>query len=106
MTRFCSTLSFVLIITVVFEILPSHADNAVPVLLWGGSVNSDLATSAVNPFLKTTSEEFDLFLRKKLENSPPVLLYVKDNLCIEDLVKHKQVIIIYLNNIEFNSSTY
>ncbi|OAD53277.1 V-type proton ATPase subunit S1 [Eufriesea mexicana] len=90
MTRFCSALCFVLIITVVFEILPSHADNAVPVLLWGGSVNSDLATSAVNPFLKTTSEEFDLFLRKKLENSPPVLLYVKDNLCIEDLVKHKQ----------------
>lgn len=99
MIRFCNICYFVFILIVTFQILSSHADNAVPVLLWGGSVNSDLAqTGAVNPFLKTTSEEFDLFLHKKLENSPPVLLYIKDNLCIEDLVKHKQVIIIYLNN--------
>ncbi|KOC63704.1 V-type proton ATPase subunit S1 [Habropoda laboriosa] len=90
MTRFRSIFYLFLVLTIAFEILPSHADNAVPVLLWGGSVNSDLAISAVNPFLKTTSEEFDLFLRKKLENSPPVLLYVKDNLCIEDLVQHKE----------------
>ncbi|KAG6795024.1 hypothetical protein HZU73_09474 [Apis mellifera caucasica] len=91
MIRFCNICYFVFILIVTFQILSSHADNAVPVLLWGGSVNSDLAqTGAVNPFLKTTSEEFDLFLHKKLENSPPVLLYIKDNLCIEDLVKHKQ----------------
>ncbi|CAK9824647.1 V-type proton ATPase subunit S1 [Anthophora retusa] len=90
MTRFHGVFCVILVLTVAFEISSIHADNAVPVLLWGGSVNSDLTISAVNPFLKTTSEEFDLFLRKKLENSPPVLLYVKDNLCIEDLVRHKQ----------------
>lgn len=90
MKRFHSIFCSVFILSIAFIIIPSHADNAVPVLLWGGSVNSDLATSAVNPFLKTSSKEFDLFLRKKLKNSPPVLLYVKDNLCIEDLVKHKQ----------------
>ncbi|KAK9294559.1 hypothetical protein QLX08_010866 [Tetragonisca angustula] len=89
MTQFCNICCFIFILINVFQISPSHADNAVPVLLWGGSINSDL-TSAVNPFLKSTSEEFDLFLRKTLENSPPVLLYIKDNLCIEDLVKHKQ----------------
>ncbi|CAK9807769.1 V-type proton ATPase subunit S1 [Anthophora quadrimaculata] len=90
MLRFHGVFCVILVLTVAFEISSIHADNAVPVLLWGGSVNSDLTISAVNPFLKTTSEEFDLFLRKKLENSPPVLLYVKDNLCIEDLVRHKQ----------------
>lgn len=90
MTQFCNICCFIFIlINIVFQISPSHADNAVPVLLWGGSINSDL-TSAVNPFSKSTSEEFDLFLRKTLENSPPVLLYIRDNLCIEDLVKHKQ----------------
>ncbi|CAD1475129.1 unnamed protein product [Heterotrigona itama] len=90
MTQFCNICCFIFIlINIVFQISPSHADNAVPVLLWGGSINSDL-TSAVNPFLKSTSEEFDIFLRKTLENSPPVLLYIKDNFCIEDLVKHKQ----------------
>ncbi|XP_033362038.1 V-type proton ATPase subunit S1-like [Bombus vosnesenskii] len=89
MTQFCNVFCFVFILNVAFQILPSRADNAVPVLLWGESVNSDL-TNAVNPFLKTTSEEFGLYLRKKLENSPPVLLYIKDNLCIEDLVKYKQ----------------
>ncbi|CAL7938470.1 unnamed protein product [Xylocopa violacea] len=90
MTRFRTVFSFVLILNIAYEILPLRADNAVPVLLWGGSVKSDLSRSAVNPFLKTTSEEFDLFLRKLLENSPPVLLYMKENLCTEDLVKHKQ----------------
>lgn len=91
MIQFRSVFSFILTLTVVFQILPLHAENAVPVLLWGGSTNSDSETSAVNPFLKTTRKEFDSFLRKKLETSPPVLLYVKDNLCVEDLVKHKQV---------------
>ncbi|XP_076759443.1 V-type proton ATPase subunit S1 [Xylocopa sonorina] len=90
MTRFRTVFCSVLILNIVYKILPLHADNAVPVLLWGGSVKSDLSRSAVNPFLKTTSEEFDLFLRKLLENSPPVLLYMKENLCTEDLVKHKQ----------------
>lgn len=99
MTGFRCVFNYVLILLVTYQILPLHADNAVPVLLWGGSVNSDLATTAVNPFLKTTSKEFDSFLRKKLANLPPVLLYVKDNLCVEDLVKHKQVIIVYLDKL-------
>ncbi|XP_034193902.1 uncharacterized protein LOC117610509 [Osmia lignaria lignaria] len=90
MTGFRCVFNYVLILLVTYQISPLYADNAVPVLLWGGSVNSDLPTTAVNPFLKTTSKEFDSFLRKTLENLPPVLLYVKDNLCVEDLVKHKQ----------------
>ncbi|XP_054001568.1 V-type proton ATPase subunit S1-like [Hylaeus anthracinus] len=90
MTQFRSVFSFVLTLIVVSQISSLHAENAVPVLLWGGLADTDSETSAVNPFLKTSSKEFDLFLRKKLETSPPVLLYVKDNLCVEDLVKHKQ----------------
>ncbi|XP_076631287.1 uncharacterized protein LOC143346748 [Colletes latitarsis] len=90
MIKFRSTFSFVFTLIVVSEISPLHAENAVPVLLWGGSANSDSGINAVNPFLKTTRNEFDSFLRKKLETSPPVLLYVKDNLCVEDLVKHKE----------------
>ncbi|XP_003708609.1 uncharacterized protein LOC100880959 [Megachile rotundata] len=90
MTRFRCVFTHILILLLTYQISPLYADNAVPVLLWGGSVNSDLATSAVNPFLKTTSKEFESFLHKKLDNLPPVLLYVKDNLCVEDLVKHKE----------------
>ena len=92
MTKSHTAFSFALVtLTVVSNILPLHADNAVPVLLWGGSTDSDPRTSPpVNPFLKTSREEFDSFLRKKLDDSPPVILYVKDNLCVEDFMKHKQ----------------
>lgn len=92
MTKSHTAFSFALVtLTVVSNILPLHADNAVPVLLWGGSTDSDPTTSPpVNPFLKTSREEFDSFLRKKLDDSPPVILYVKDNLCVEDFMKHKQ----------------
>ena len=92
MTKSHTAFSFALVtFTVVSNILPLHADNAVPVLLWGGSTNSDPTTSPpVNPFLKTSREEFDSFLRKRLDDSPPVILYVKDNLCVEDFMKHKQ----------------
>ncbi|XP_017889542.1 uncharacterized protein LOC108630642 isoform X2 [Ceratina calcarata] len=91
MTRFRAAFCFILVLNAASRIVPTLADNAVPVLLWGGSVSPDSEKSAVNPFLKTSSKEFDLFLRKRLENLPPVLLYVKDNLCTEDLVKHKQL---------------
>lgn len=93
MTKSHTAFSFALVtFTVVSNILPLHADNAVPVLLWGGSTDSDPTTSPpVNPFLKTSREEFHSFLRKKLDDSPPVILYVKDNLCVEDFMKHKQV---------------
>lgn len=90
MTRFC-VFNIVLTIIVAFQIALSIADDAVPVLLWGGSSDSELTASAVNPFSKTSREEFDGFLRRKLGNLPPVLLCVKDNLCVEDLMKHKQV---------------
>lgn len=102
MTRFRAAFCFVLALNIAWRVVPSLADNAVPVLLWGGSVRPDSERSAVNPFLKTSSKEFDLFLRKKLENSPPVLLYVKDNLCTEDLVKHKQ----HLQKIATGDSLY
>ncbi|XP_076240622.1 uncharacterized protein LOC143183091 [Calliopsis andreniformis] len=102
MTRYCSAFNFLLTLIVVLQISSLRADNAVPVLLWDGSSNSDSATSAVNPFLKTSREEFDAFLRKKLENFPPVFLFVKDNLCIEDLMKHKQ----HLHKIIASDSLY
>ena len=104
MTKSHAAFSFALVaFTVVSNILPLHADNAVPVLLWGGSTDSDPTTSPpVNPFLKTSREEFDSFLRKKLDDSPPVILYVKDNLCVEDFMKHKQ----HLQGIVASDSLY
>lgn len=105
MTKSHTAFSFALVtLTVVSNILPLHADNAVPVLLWGGSssTDSDPRSPPVNPFLKTSREEFDSFLRKKLDDSPPVILYVKDNLCVEDFMKHKQ----HLQGIVASDSLY
>nr|XP_031842941.1 uncharacterized protein LOC116431521 [Nomia melanderi] len=91
MTRFRSGFIFTFVLAVVSQISPLYANNAVPVLIWGGAgSDSDSGRHSINPFLKTIRKEFESFLHEKLEGLPPVLLYVKQNLCVEDLKKHKQ----------------
>ncbi|XP_033322202.2 uncharacterized protein LOC117218149 [Megalopta genalis] len=91
MTQFCSVLSLILALTIAAQVSPLYANNAVPVLIWGGA-GSDSERHSINPFLKTTRKEFESFLHEKLEGLPPVLLFVKRNLCVEDLIKHKQLL--------------
>ncbi|KAL2730847.1 V-type proton ATPase subunit S1 [Vespula squamosa] len=65
--------------------------DAVPVLLWGSSPEFDSRPSAVNPLSKTSQAEFNQILNSKTDNlQPPLLVFVKDSLCVEDLTQHKE----------------
>ncbi|XP_046835886.1 V-type proton ATPase subunit S1 [Vespa crabro] len=65
--------------------------DAVPVLLWGITPEFDSRPSAVNPLSKTSQAEFNQILNSKIDNSrPPLLVFVKDSLCVEDLTQHKE----------------
>ncbi|XP_043682984.1 V-type proton ATPase subunit S1 [Vespula pensylvanica] len=65
--------------------------DAVPVLLWGSSPEFDFRPSAVNPLSKTSQAEFNQILNSKTDNlQPPLLVFVKDSLCVEDLTQHKE----------------
>lgn len=84
---------FILSFTIIFScnIFTIYAGDAVPVLLWGSSFEFDSHPSGVNPFLKTSQEEFNQILNSKIDNSqPPILVFVKDSLCIEDITQHKE----------------
>lgn len=67
--------------------------DAVPVLLWGvNPPEFDSRPGAVNPLSKTSQAEFNQILNSKMDNSqPPLLVFVKDSLCVEDLTQHKEV---------------
>ncbi|XP_078053220.1 V-type proton ATPase subunit S1 [Augochlora pura] len=91
MTQFCSVFSLTFTLIIAAQVSLLYANDAVPVLIWGGA-GFDSERHSINPFLKTTRKEFDSFLHEKLEGLPPVLLFVKRNLCVEDLIKHKQLL--------------
>ncbi|XP_015585471.1 V-type proton ATPase subunit S1 [Cephus cinctus] len=79
------------------QIVTTLAGDTVPVLLWGGEATSS-PLSAANPLLKTSPVEFEGILAEKVGGSqPPVLLFVRDNLCVEDLSHHKNAFL-DLNN--------
>lgn len=72
------------------QLLATFAGDAVPVLLLGGDYSVSLP-SAENPLFKTSEMEFEKILMKKMGGTqPPILVFVRDNLCIEDLTKHKE----------------
>ncbi|KAI4479545.1 hypothetical protein M0804_010942 [Polistes exclamans] len=65
--------------------------DTVPVLLWGSSPELNSRPTAVNPLLRTSQSEFTQILNSKTDNSqPPVIVFVKDSLCVEDLTQHKE----------------
>lgn len=91
MTVVLHTFSLTLLFFVSCNIFTIHAGDAVPVLLWGSSTELDSHPSRVNPLLKTSQEEFNQILNSKMDNlQPPVLVFVKDSLCVEDLTQHKE----------------
>ncbi|XP_076650460.1 uncharacterized protein LOC143357757 [Halictus rubicundus] len=91
MTRYRSVLNLIFVLTITAQISPLYANNAVPVLIWGGA-GSDSERHSINPFMITTRTEFESFLHEKLEGLPPVVFFVTHNLCVEDLTKHKQLL--------------
>ncbi|KAI4503007.1 hypothetical protein M0802_002051 [Mischocyttarus mexicanus] len=64
--------------------------DAVPVLLWGSSPELNSRPTGVNPLLRTSQAEFTEILNSKTDNSQPVIVFVKDSLCVEDLTQHKE----------------
>ncbi|KAL7289921.1 hypothetical protein TKK_0016308 [Trichogramma kaykai] len=66
----------------------AEAGNSVPVMLWYGESSNNL----VNPLHKTSKHEFEETLLKRLgKTHPPLILFVKDSFCIEDINKHKNL---------------
>ncbi|XP_076301402.1 uncharacterized protein LOC143219272 [Lasioglossum baleicum] len=91
MTRYRSVLNVIFMLIIPAQISPLYANNAVPVLIWGGA-GSDSERHSTNPFTITPRKEFESFLHEKLEDLPPVVFFVTHNLCVEDLTKHKQLL--------------
>ena len=64
-----------------------NAGNFAPVLLWTSE-----SLNLANPFERTTKVEFENILNKNLgKERPPVLVFVKNNFCIEDITLNKKV---------------
>ena len=98
-------LTWVLGIVLIFPTLPTQAGNAVPVLIWGGETSIS-PPILVNPLQKTSQAEFEKIVTKKVGGSQrPVLVFVRDNLCVEDFTQHKEVrrLSIKLSHAQFNS---
>ena len=72
-----------------FFTFPSvYAGNSVPVMLWLG----ESSNSHTNPLQKTAKIDFEEILHKRLgRKTPPLILFVKDSLCIEDIKEHKNL---------------
>lgn len=89
-SRYLFTFFLAFVIAIASRIGGSLAGDAVPALLWGDSVSTNTETTAVNPFQKTSSKEFSETLHCILKSQPPVLVLLKDNLCVEDFTQHKE----------------
>lgn len=64
------------------------SNDVVPVLLWAGSSSSNL----VNPLQKTSRVEFETILSKNVgKDLPPIVVFVKENFCVEDITHNKKV---------------
>ncbi|XP_015179456.1 PREDICTED: uncharacterized protein LOC107067990 [Polistes dominula] len=95
MTRKRCTLILTFVVCIFCNILTAKCNtlsgDTVPVLLWGSSPELNSPPTAVNPLLRTSQSEFTQILNSKTDNSqPPVIVFVKDSLCVEDLTQHKE----------------
>lgn len=91
MTNLRFVFAWILGVTFVYNALPVNAGDAVPVLIWDGETAGSPSIS-VNPLQKTSQLEFEKIVMKKVGGSQrPVLVFVRDNLCVEDFTQHKEV---------------
>ncbi|XP_063988750.1 V-type proton ATPase subunit S1 [Diachasmimorpha longicaudata] len=85
-------ITWVFVFSISAPILSTLGGDAVPVLIWGGDAPaSDL--SPVNPFRNTSQEDFEKIVTRKVGDAhapAPVLVFMRDNLCVEDFVQHKK----------------
>lgn len=88
MDRALKHLKFLFVVWAIFaQLAIAHAINVVPVMLWCG----DSSSSLINPLQKTSRPEFEGILAEQLGKSqPPMIVFVKDNFCVEDVKYHKQ----------------
>ncbi|XP_015112995.1 uncharacterized protein LOC107038412 [Diachasma alloeum] len=73
-------------------ILSTLGGDAVPVLIWGGDSPAS-GLSPVNPFRNTSQEDFEKIVARKVGGAhalAPVLVFMRDNLCVEDFVQHRK----------------
>ncbi|XP_011298466.1 uncharacterized protein [Fopius arisanus] len=83
-------ITWVLIFFTSAPILSILGGDAVPVLIWGGDT-SESGPSPVNPLGKTSQADFEKIVSKKVDGSqPPLLVFMRDNLCVEDFVQHRK----------------
>ncbi|XP_012288603.1 uncharacterized protein LOC105704173 [Orussus abietinus] len=88
-----SIYAFALLLLFQIQIPGVISGNTVPVLMWGGGAPDHFIGSR-NPLQKTPQYEFETFMKKSVaKTQPPILVYVKDNLCVEDLTQHKKVLL-------------
>jgi hypothetical protein len=77
------------IVWILFTQLAIIEAGNVPVMLWCSTSSNSL----INPLYKTSKPDFEGVLIKRLGKSqPPIIVFVKDNFCVEDIKFHKQVI--------------
>ena len=75
----------------VCHVLVINAADSVPVLLWGGDGETS-SPEPVNPLHKNSRVDFEKILNRKLGKSqPPLLVFVRDSFCNEDLTQNAEV---------------
>ncbi|KAJ8671468.1 hypothetical protein QAD02_002727 [Eretmocerus hayati] len=79
----------ILMSAVLLQMEISTALTTVPVILW----NQAFITTSNSPFHETSKEQFQTQLNEVLgKGKPPILLFVKDDLCYEDMQLSREVI--------------
>lgn len=72
----------------IVQLIVVRASNVVPVLLWSADANDGL----INPLHKTSRSEFEKVLAQRVgKTQPPIMVFVKENFCAEEIKHHKQV---------------
>lgn len=85
-------ITWVLGLVLFCEISTIQASTGVPVLIWGGDSRTTSNKILVNPFERTSQEDFTKIVTKFVGGSlNPLLVFVKDDLCVEDLANSKEV---------------
>lgn len=84
-------LSLLINLIFVMFISMSHASDLAPALIWGGTY-PEIKIVDVNPLGRTTESEFQKIVKQRIGSAlPPIVVFIKDNLCIEDLTQNSKV---------------
>lgn len=80
----------------------SHANDLAPALIWGGDSSSSSSFNG-NPLARTSSSDFQKIVENKIgssSSSPPVVVFIKEKLCNEDITRNPSKDLKELNTIE------